>query len=359
MTPSSAFIIAEAGANHNGDLARACAMVEVAAAAGADAVKFQSFKSEKLATPWTQKADYQARNTNAEGGQLEMLKAFELSNDDHHRLFETCRDAGIEFMSTPFDTDSVRLLSDVVGVRRLKVASGEITNAPLLLEMARTDKPVILSTGMSTLEDVETALGVLAFGYTSANDDPSQEGFKTAFQSAAGRAVLKSKVTIFHCTSEYPAPPDSIHLRAMATLADRFGLPVGLSDHSAGIAVATAAVACGAVMIEKHFTLDRSLPGPDHQVSLTPEELTDMIAAIRTVEQALGSKDKAPGETELKTRDVVRKSLVALRPIAKGDVFDAANLGAKRPGGGVSPLAYWSYLGRHAARDYAADELID
>ena len=359
MAHSSTFIIAEAGVNHNGDLALACRMVEAAAAAGADAVKFQSFKAEKIATARAPKADYQARNTGAQGGQLEMLKALELTEDDHYRLFEACQEAGVEFMSTPFDTDSAHFLADVVGVKRLKVASGEITNAPLLLEMALTGKPIVLSTGMSTLEDVEAALGVLAFGYISTNDDSSQERFKYAFQSAVGQAALRSNVTVLHCTSEYPAPPDTIHLRTMTALADKFGLPVGLSDHSVGIAVATAAVARGAVMIEKHMTLDRSLPGPDHKASLIPEELTDMVAAIRIVEQALGFADKTPGEAELITRGVVRKSLVALRSIAKGDAFDVANLGAKRPGGGISPLAYWSYLGRPAARDYAADEVID
>ncbi len=359
MTSTSTFIIAEAGVNHNGDLSRAVEMVKAAAEAGADAVKFQSFKAEKIATALAPKADYQTLNTGTAGGQIEMLKALELSDDDHHHLFAACRDIGIEFMSTPFDIDNVRFLANTLGIQRLKVASGEITNAPLLLEMARTGLPVILSTGMSTLEDVEAALSVLAFGYTAVGDPPSPGEFKKSFRSEAGQAALRHNVTVLHCTSEYPAPPETIHLRAMKGLTETFGLPVGLSDHSVGIAVATAAAARGARVIEKHFTLDRSLPGPDHRASLTPTELAEMIAAIRTVEQALGSGEKLPGESELKTRGVARKSLVALKPVAKGDIFDESNLGAKRPGNGVSPLAYWSYLGRRAAREYAADELID
>lgn len=359
MTVSPTFIIAEAGVNHNGDIARAIEMVAVAAEAGADAVKFQTFKADNIATATAPKADYQIRNTGAGNGQLGMLEALELSDDDHHQLYEASESAGIEFMSTPFDLDSVRFLASGLGTKRLKVASGEITNAPLLLEMARAGRPIILSTGMSTLEDIELALSVLAFGYSSAADDPSLESFAQAFQSEAGQAALKSNVTILHCTSEYPAPPDTIHLRAMTTLASSFGLPVGLSDHSVGVAVATAAVACGAQVIEKHFTLDRSLPGPDHEASLTPAELTDMVAAIRIVEQALGTEGKTPGAAEFITRRAARKSLVALKPIPKGDVFSSANLGAKRPGTGITPMAYWSYLGRRALCDYAIDDLID
>jgi N-acetylneuraminate synthase len=354
------FIIAEAGVNHNGDLTRALEMVKVAAAAGADAVKFQSFKAEDLAAASAPKADYQMRNTGEAGGQLAMLKALELSEADHRALQAACAAADIEFMSTPFEAESAALLIDKLDVARLKVASGEITNAPLLLQMARAKKPIVLSTGMSTLDDVRAALGVIAFGYTASdNAAPSDAAFAQAFQSPAGQAALKSKVTVLHCTSDYPAPAETVHLKAMDTLAEIFGLPVGLSDHSEGIAVATAAVARGATMIEKHFTLDKTLPGPDHKASLTPAELTAMIAAIRTVEQALGSAGKQPGAAELKTRVVARKSLVALAPIAQGETFSGANLGAKRPGGGVSPLEYWSYLGKPARRAYAADEAID
>ena len=359
MTLLSTFIIAEAGVNHNGERARAVAMVKAAAEAGADAIKFQSFKAEKIATALASKANYQARNTGASGGQIEMLKALELSDDDFQHLFGVCQDAGIEFISTPFDVDSGGFLANTIGGRRLKIASGEITNAPLLLDMARTGLPIILSTGMSAFDDIEAALGILAFGYTLVSEAPSLGQFKKSFLSDSGQAALRSNVTILHCTSEYPAPPETINLRAMTALAKKFNLPVGISDHSAGIVVATAAAGLGACVIEKHFTLDNSLSGPDHRASLKPAELTEMILAIRTVERALGSDKKAPVESEIETRKVARRSLVSLRPIAKGEVFNSTNLGAKRPGTGVSPLSYWSYIGRRATRDYTPDELID
>ncbi len=360
MTAPHTVIIAEAGVNHNGDIDRAVAMVEAAAKAGADAVKFQSFKADRMTSTAAPKADYQTRNTGESGGQLAMLKALELSQADHFRLRDACVAHGIEFMSTPFEADSARFLIDTLKVKRLKVASGEITNAPLLLQLARSGKPIILSTGMSTLDDVRAALGVMAFGYTaSRRAAPSKAAFAAAFKSRAGQAKLKSKVTLLHCTSEYPAPADTIHLRAMDTLAETFKLPVGLSDHSEGIAVATAAVARGAVMIEKHFTLDKTLPGPDHKASLAIDELKAMIGAVRVVEQALGRAGKKPNAVEIKTRVVARKSLVAMTPIAKGESFTTANLAAKRPGGGVPPFAYWAYLGKRAKRAYAADEMID
>ena len=360
MTAPHTFIIAEAGVNHNGDIARAVAMVEAAAKAGADAVKFQSFKADRVVSAAAPKADYQTRNTGEAGGQLAMLKALELSEDHHRILADACAAHGIEFMSTPFEADSARFLIEAIKVKRLKVASGEITNAPLLLQLARSGKPIVLSTGMSTLEDTRAALGVIAFGYTAPRRAvPSKAAFAAAFKSRTGQRKLKSKVTILHCTSEYPAPAETIHLKAMDTLAGTFKLPVGLSDHSEGVAVATAAVARGAVVIEKHFTLDKSLPGPDHEASLTVSELEEMIGAIRMVERALGGTVKKPNGVEMKTRIVARKSLVATLPISKGESFTAANMAAKRPGGGVSPFAYWSYLGKRAKRAYAADEPID
>ena len=356
---SSTFVIAEAGVNHNGDLGRALAMVAAAKAAGADAVKFQSFKTEALAAASAPKAAYQKRQTGG-GSQQAMLKALELSEADQKTLYAACRHQNIEFMSTPFDLASAKFLMGPLDVARLKVASGEATNGPLLLALARSAKPIILSTGMCTLDEVRAALGVIAFGYLGGTDDGASDGaFAQAFSSPEGQAALKSKVTILHCTTEYPAPPPTINLRAMDALKQAFGLPVGLSDHSVGISVAIAAVARGATMIEKHFTLDKSLPGPDHQASLTPEELTAMIAAIRAVEQALGAEAKQPSAIELANREPARKSLVALAPIAAGEVFSAENLGAKRPGTGVSPFAYWSYLGKAAARAYGADELIE
>jgi N-acetylneuraminate synthase len=354
------FIIAEAGVNHNGSRDRALALVAAAAAAGADAVKFQTFRAEDLATSAAPKAAYQTRNTGDGGNQLAMLKALELSAEDHHVLQKACRDRGLAFMSTPFDGDSARFLIDVLNVDCLKVASGEITNGPLLLQMARSHKPIILSTGMSTLDEVRAALGVIAFGYVMPPDAaPNPRAFREAFKSPAGKAALADKVTVLHCTSEYPAPPETINLQAMVTLAKTFALPIGLSDHSEGLAVTVAAVGLGATVIEKHFTLDKDLPGPDHKASLTPDELAAMVKAIRVVERARGSGDKQPSAVELGTRTVARKSLVALRPIAPGEVFTAENLGMKRPGGGVPPMALWTYLGKPASRAYAADDPVD
>ncbi len=359
MGTASTFVIAEAGVNHNGDLGRALEMIRVAADAGADAVKFQTFTAENLVTSSAPKAVYQKRNVGGGDTQFEMLRALELPRASYSQLTKACTKAGIEFMSTPFDIDNARFLAALPEVKRLKVASGEITNAPLLLEMARSGKPVVLSTGMSSLDDIKAALGVIAFGYTKPSAEPSSDNFNKALMSDEGKGALQTKVSILHCTSEYPAPPDSINLRAMKVLSDAFGLPVGLSDHSQGISVPTAAVALGAVIIEKHFTLDRSLPGPDHEASLTPSELKEMVSAIRTVEQAMGSPEKSPVSAEIDTQTIARKSLVALKPISPGEKFSAENLGAKRPGGGISPLAYWSYLGRRASRGYAADELIE
>jgi N-acetylneuraminate synthase len=353
-------IIAEAGVNHNGSPERAMALVEAAAKAGADVVKFQTFRAEALTTAATPKAAYQLRNTGTDQNQLEMLKALELSDETHRALMAKCRALNIEFMSTPFEADSARFLIEDLNIPRLKVASGEITNGPLLLQFARSHKPIILSTGMSTLEEVKIALGVIAFGYVMPPDaEPSPRAFREAFKSLAGKAALGDKITVLHCTSEYPAPPETINLRAMTTLAKTFGLPVGFSDHSDGISIAVAAVGLGAVVIEKHFTLDRSLPGPDHKASLTTDELTSMVAAIRVVERSLGEGDKKPMAAEESTRAVARKSLVAVKPIAAGEVFSAENLGVKRPGSGVAPMALWSYLGRPSPRAYAVDELVE
>ncbi len=354
------FVIAEAGVNHNGSASRAQDLVAVAADAGADAIKFQTFKAERIAAASAPKAAYQSRNTGDDGGQIAMLKALELSEQDHCDLAAACASAGIEFMSTPFDEDSATFLAEVIGVKRLKVGSGELTNAPLLLHLARTMKPIVLSTGMATLDEVETALGVLAFGYVRSGDaKPSAEACAEAFESDDGQRALQTNVTLLHCTSDYPAAPETINLKAMDTLSERFGLPVGLSDHSQGIAVPAAAVSRGAVAIEKHFTLDRTLEGPDHAASLEPDEFKAMIEAVRTVEAALGTGTKTPTAAEEDTAAVARKSLVALTDIAEGDLFTRENLGTKRPGTGLSPLEYWAYLGKPAARAYHSDDLIE
>jgi N-acetylneuraminate synthase len=263
-------------------------------------------------------------------------------------------------MSTPFDADSATHLVKRIGVATLKVGSGDLTNAPLLLHLARFRLPIILSTGMATLAEVEQALGVIAFGYLrDTNTQPTATDFADVLLDRQTWSELRGKVTLLHCTTEYPAEPRSINLRAMATLSNAFGLPVGFSDHSRGIHVATAAVALGATMIEKHLTLDRTLPGPDHRASIEPDELAAMIAAIRDVELALGDGRKVPAPEEIANRVVARRSLVATTVIRSGERFSEQNLGVKRPGNGVPPIEYWAYLGKKATRDYAANEALE
>ncbi len=354
----SVYIIAEAGVNHNGSIEMAKQLIDVAAHAGADAVKFQTFKAEKVISRHAPKADYQKKTTAETESQLEMVKKLELDEAAHHILIEHCQSRHIEFLSTPFDFDSIDLLVQKLNLPRLKIPSGEITNGPYLLHIARTGKPVILSTGMSTLGEIETALGVLAFGYLSKNEQPSLEKFHDAYCSEAGRKMIEEKVILLHCTTEYPAPFEEVNLRAMDTMRAAFGLPIGLSDHTLGIAVPIAAVALGAAVIEKHFTLDCNLPGPDHKASLEPEELKSMVTAIRQVEAALGNGQKMPAPSEWKNREIARKSLMAARPIQKGELFTEDNIAIKRPGAGLSPMSYWSSLNRKAQENYEVDEMI-
>lgn len=353
------YIIAEAGVNHNGSPQRAMEMVDAAATAGVDAVKFQSFVADKLVSRQAPKAEYQQQTTGVAESQLEMIKKLELDAKAHIALVEHCAKRGVDFLSTPFDLESLDLLAGRLNVSLLKIPSGEITNSLLLLKIALTGKPVILSTGMSTLGEVEAALGVLAFGYGRSRERPSAAAFDQAYCSPAGQELLRQKVSLLHCTTEYPAPFGEVNLRAMDSLRTAFGLKVGFSDHTPGIAVPIAAVACGAAIIEKHFTLDRSLPGPDHRASLEPGELKAMVEGIRQVEAALGNGLKLPTAAEAKNKPVARKSLVAARPIKKGERFTEDNLTAKRPGTGISPLYYWDWLGKAADRDYDQDEKVD
>ncbi|AMV71854.1 N-acetylneuraminate synthase [Desulfuromonas carbonis] len=358
MKARHTYIIAEAGVNHNGSLEMAKKLVEVAADAGADAVKFQTFKANKLVSSLAPKAEYQTRTTGSDESQFEMIRKLELDDHAHEALIAHCKICNIEFLSTPFDLESVDLLAGRFDLPCIKIPSGEITNAPLLLKIARTGKPVILSTGMSTLGEVEDALGVLAFGFLS-KSGPSIAAFRAAYCSAQGQALLLDKVTLLHCTTEYPAPLEDVNLQVMDTLKSAFGLPVGYSDHTEGIAVPIAAVDRGAVVIEKHFTLDRSLPGPDHKASLEPAELRQMVRSIRDVEQALGTGTKHPTPSELKNMAVARKSLVAACTIRSGEPFTAENLAVKRPGNGLSPMHQWELLGRKAGKDFAVDEAIE
>lgn len=352
-------IIAEAGVNHNGDEALAFQLVDAAYQAGADIVKFQTFKAKNLVTGQAKQADYQVANTQKQESQLAMLSRLELSYSAHHQLVKHCQSLGIEFLSTAFDSESLDFLVNDLGLKRLKLPSGELTNAPLVLEHARTGCDLIVSTGMATLAEIEMALGVIAFGYTAAdNAEPSVLAFQQAYASEVGQKDLKEKVTILHCTTEYPAPMAEINLRAMDTLGKAFDLPAGYSDHSEGITIPIAAVARGAVLIEKHFTLDKNMEGPDHKASLEPDELTAMVKAIRQVEVALGTAVKSPTVSEVKNKSVARKSLVASQVIRAGESFTADNLTIKRPGSGMSPYQYWDMLECSASRDYQVGDLI-
>jgi N-acetylneuraminate synthase len=352
------FVIAEAGVNHNGSLDRALALVDVAAESGADAVKFQTFHSEAVVSSRAPLAAYQKRNMGTGKTQLEMVKALELSEDAHRALARRCEQKGIEFMSTAFDDESLRFLIDEIGVKRVKIPSGDIDHAPLLLKAAASGLPLIISTGMCGLADVENALGVVAYARLKSRGKPGQKEFKQALRSPRGRALTRKGVTLLHCVTEYPAPISAVNLRAMDALSEAFGTDVGYSDHTEGYSVAVAAAARGASVIEKHFTMDRSLPGPDHRSSLEPEELKAMVRAIREVERALGNGRKVPAAEELQNKAVARRSLVAKRAIGRYEVFSEENLESKRPGDGISPLRYWEFLGKRAGRDYAPDELI-
>ena len=353
-------IIAEAGVNHNGDEKFAFKLVDAAYNAGADIVKFQTFKAAKLVTANAEQADYQVINTKKKESQLAMLSRLELSYEFHFKLAEYCKKIGIEFLSTAFDSQSLKFLVNDLKLKKLKIPSGELTNAPLVLEHAQTGCDLIVSTGMATLAEIETALGVIAFGYSaSKTEQPSVDAFEKAYYSELGQKLLQEKVTILHCTTEYPAPLQDINLKAMDTIANAFKLPVGYSDHSAGIYIPIAAVAREAKIIEKHFTLDKNMPGPDHKASLEPEQLKAMIEGIRQIELALGNGLKGPRPSEVKNKTVARKSLIAEQVISKGAIFSEDNITIKRPGSGQSPINYWSLLGKKAKSDYKIGDLIN
>jgi N-acetylneuraminate synthase len=354
------FIIAEAGVNHNGDLSLARQLIDVAADAGVDAVKFQTFRAEQIVGRNTLKAEYQTRTTDRAESQFEMLRKLELSENDHEVLIAHAQARGIQFLSTPFDVPSLDLLTKRFGMQTIKVPSGELTNAPFLLAIARASQRVIVSTGMSTLADIEAALGVLAFGFVVPDTAaPRLKEFERVFASEEGQLALRARVTLLHCTTEYPAPVGEVNLRAMDTMAAAFGLPVGYSDHTRGDHISVAAVARGARVIEKHFTMDRKLPGPDHNASLEPDELRDLVRQVREVEEALGDGIKRPSASEWKNRVAARKSLVAAKAIRVDETFTEENLACKRPAAGPSPFAYWQTLGQPAGRSYEVDEPLD
>ncbi len=329
-------VIAEAGVNHNGSVEIALRLIDSAAEAGADIVKFQTFSARHLAAASACKAKYQQETTGSAESQLEMLRRLELQQEDHHVLIEHCRKRKIAFLSTPFDFPSIDFLASL-GMDIFKIPSGEITNLPYLRKVGRLGKGIILSTGMSTLEDVESALRVLETAGTP-----------------------RSRISLLHCTTQYPAPFESVNLNAMLTMRDAFSgvAGVGYSDHTAGIEIPLAAVALGARIIEKHFTLDRNMEGPDHKASLEPSELAAMVQGIRHVETALGDGEKKPAAAEISNMTVARKSLVAARDIKKGDLFTEENMTTKRPGSGISPMRWDDFIGKAATRDYAMDELL-
>ncbi len=331
----SVLIIAEAGVNHNSDISLARQLVDAAADAGADWVKFQTFVADKLVTIHAKKADYQNQTSDAGESQHAMIRKLELTREMHEVLIGHCKSREIQFFSTGFDPESIDLLVEL-GQDSFKIPSGEITNLPYLRHVGQYGKSVILSTGMATIDEIEAALNILEQAGTS-----------------------RDCITVLHCNTEYPTPMIDVNLRAMLTIRDAFGVQVGYSDHTLGIEVAIAAVALGATVIEKHFTLDRNLPGPDHKASLEPEELKAMVVAIRNIEKAMGDGIKRPSASELKNKPIARKSLVAACVILEGEAFSENNLSVKRPGTGLSPMRWDEIIGRKAPRGFEADELIE
>lgn len=335
MSKTRTLIIAEAGVNHNGDKELAHDLIDVAYKAGVDIVKFQTFKADSLVTSSARKANYQTDGSNNNETQFEMLKKLEISKEDHFELLDHCKKLKVEFLSTAFDLESLAFLQKL-SMARYKIPSGEITNLPYLEMIGKLGKPVILSTGMANLSEIEAAVNVLL-----------QNG------------IDREQLTLLHCNTEYPTPYQDVNLKAMLTLQIAFGVNVGYSDHTAGIEVAIAAVALGASVIEKHFTLDKSLPGPDHKASLDPNELRNMVTSIRNIESALGDGIKKPSPSEIKNIEVARKSLVASCDIKLGEVFSSENVTVKRPGYGLSPMRYYEVLGKIAKQNFSEDDLIE
>jgi len=327
------FIIAEAGDNHNGDYNLALKLIDVAKSSGADAVKFQTFKTEKIISKYANKAEYQKSTTGSDENQFDMVKKLELSFKQFKNIKKYCDQKNILFLSTPFDLDSVEFL-DSLDIPLWKIPSGEITNIPYLIKIAKTGKPIIMSTGMCYMEEIKYAVEILK-------------------NNGAG------KITLLHCNTEYPTPYEDVNLNAMIAIKKDFGFDVGYSDHTLGIEIPIAAVAMGAKVIEKHFTLDKNLEGPDHQASLEPEELSAMVRSIRNIEVAMGDGVKKPSKSEAKNIDIARKSIVANRDIKKGEILTEDNLAIKRPGNGISPIKWYEIIGKKATRDFKEDELIE
>ena len=353
MTDQPITLIAEAGVNHNGDLGRAFDLVDATADAGADLIKFQTFSAKAMVTKTAALAEYQKTQIGESKSQLEMLTELELDGPAHEALIQRCADRGIGFLSTPFDLVSLDLLVSGLGQTLLKIGSGELNNGPLLYAAAQTGCEIILSTGMADLGEIERALGLLALGYSPAPlPAPSRADMSEAWSNPELRASLMGKVTILHCVSNYPASAEATNLRAMQTIATATGLPVGYSDHTLGGTASIAAAALGASCIEKHLTLDKTLPGPDHAASSEPDEIKAIFSAIRDVEVMLGSPIKSCTPEERSTAKAARKRLVALTDISQGTVFSEDNLTTKRAASGRDPMSYWEALGKQAREDY-------
>ena len=357
----STYIIAEAGVNHNGKKELAYKLIDKAVDAGVNAIKFQIFKAQNLVTEKTKKTNYQKKNTDTKMSQLEMLKQLELSFDIFKDLSNYCKKQKIDFLASAFDSESLNFIINDLKLDTLKIASGEITNGPLLLAHARSKKNIILSTGMANIKEIISALKVISFGIKNSNKIESIKS-NELYQCIASHDLLidllKKKVTLLHCTSEYPAPFNEINLSSINFLKKKFGLPVGYSDHSNGIEISLAAAALGAKIVEKHFTLDRNLPGPDHKASIEYLDLKHLVKCIRNIDIAIGKHGKMPSKSELLNRDLVRKSIVTNQRIHNGEILTNENLAIKRPGNGISPMKYWKLIGKKAKKNYKKNELL-
>jgi N-acetylneuraminate synthase len=352
------YVIAEAGVNHNGSFALACELIDQAADAGANAIKFQTFNAKKLVSHLAPKADYQRRTTAAGETQFEMLSKLELPREWHHKLKNQAHERGIEFLSTAFDEDSLDFL-ETLDMPFYKVPSGELTNGPLLWKFARQRRPLVVSTGMATLSEVELALAVISHAFNTDAEPAHVDEIWQGWSRPDWRQSLQDQITLLHCTSQYPTPMHEVNLKAMDTLLHAFNLPVGYSDHTSGILIPLIAVARGAVLIEKHFTLDRTMPGPDHQASLEPNELELMIQEIRTIEVALGDGAKCPTVSEWNTRKAARQQVIVTRDTRQGECFAREDLSTARCGNGLPPSELWGLVGQPALREYVASEPLD
>lgn len=354
------YIIAEAGINHNGDRKNAIKLIDKGISAGADAIKFQIFKAENLVTKSASKADYQLKKTNTKETQFEMLRSLELPLETYFELKDHCEKQNVDFLITAFDKESLDFIVNKLKVKKLKIPSGEITNGPFILEHALSGLDIILSTGMANLKEIETALSIIAYGYLNKNKKNiiDTRDFKKMYESSEAKKILNSKVTLLHCTTEYPAPIDELNLNAINSLRSKFNIPTGYSDHSNGIIASVIASTFDVDIIEKHFTLDKNMQGPDHAASLEPKELKLMIDYIRLVENIMGNGNKNISKSEKKNLKIARKSLVAAKNIKKGEIFSHDNIDIKRPGTGISPINYWTVIGKKSKKNYKTDDII-